>query len=44
MMLCMETVYHEYDEVWPALFEQMEEWIVADDERLEATKDAATLA
>lgn len=44
MMLCMETFHHEYDEVWPALFEQMEEWIVANDEALEASKDAATSA
>lgn len=40
MTLCMETFHHEYDQVWPKLFEEMEEWITANDEKLEATKDA----
>ena len=38
MILCMRTFHHEYDIVWPSLFEQLEEWITINDERLEATK------
>ncbi len=40
----METFHHEYNEVWPALFERMENRIVANDERLEATKGEKQLA
>lgn len=39
MMLCMETFHHEYNHVWPALMEKLEEWIEANDAELEATKD-----
>lgn len=39
MMLCMETFHHEYNEVWPALMEKLEEWIEANDADLEAAKD-----
>ena len=38
MTLCMGTFHHEYDEVWPDLFERLEKWIEANDEKLEATK------
>ena len=38
MILCMGTFHHEYDVVWPSLFEQLEEWITINDEKLEATK------
>jgi hypothetical protein len=38
MMLCMGTFHHEYDKVWSDLFEQLEKWIEANDEELEATK------
>lgn len=40
MMLCMGTFHHEYDEVWSSLFEQLEKWVEANDEELEATKGA----
>jgi len=33
------TFHHEYDEVWTALMEKLEGWIVANDVRLEATKN-----
>jgi hypothetical protein len=37
--LCMEIFHHEYDDVWPALIEKLESWIVANDAMLEATKN-----
>jgi hypothetical protein len=40
MLLYMGTFHHEYDEVWPALFENLEKWIEEHDEELEATKEA----
>jgi hypothetical protein len=39
MELCMGTFHHEYDDVWPALMETLEGWIVAHDAELEATKN-----
>ena len=39
MELCMETFRHEYDDVWPALIEQLEGWVEANDAELERTKD-----
>lgn len=39
MMLCIGTFHHEYDAVWPALMEQLEKWVEANDAELEATKD-----
>ena len=38
MMLCMETFHHEYNDVWPDLMKHLEEWVVANDAQLEATK------
>lgn len=38
MMLCIAIFNREYDEVWPALMERLEVWIVENDEELEATK------
>jgi hypothetical protein len=38
MDLCMMTFHHEYNTVWADLIEKLEDWIVANDERLEATK------
>jgi hypothetical protein len=40
MMLCMETFHHEYNDVWPDLMKHLEEWVVANDAQLEATKGA----
>jgi hypothetical protein len=37
MELCMSTFHHEYDSVWPALMEKLEDWIEANDAELEAT-------
>lgn len=37
LMLCVEIFAHEYDQVWAKLFEQLETWIEANDESLEAT-------
>lgn len=42
MELCMSTFDHEYNDVWPALMEKLEEWIVANDAELEATKNNST--
>jgi hypothetical protein len=39
MELCMETFHHEYNDVWPALMEKLENWIEANDAGLEATKN-----
>jgi hypothetical protein len=41
MDLCMETFHHEYNDVWADLIVKLEGWIVENDDRLEATKDAA---
>lgn len=41
MRLCMGTFHHEYDAVWPELFEALEKWIEANDAELEATKQHA---
>lgn len=37
--LCMFTFHHEYDDVWGDLMPKLEGWIVANDARLEATKN-----
>jgi hypothetical protein len=29
----------EYNDVWTGLFEKLEDWLVSNDERLEATKN-----
>ncbi len=39
--LCMETFRHEYDDVWTSQIETLENWIVENDDRLEATKNTA---
>lgn len=39
MDLCMRSFHLEYDTVWTELMERLEEWIVANDARLEATKN-----
>jgi hypothetical protein len=39
METCMVTLDYEYNKVWPALYEQLEKWLEANDARLEATKD-----
>jgi len=39
MMICMGTFHHEYDAVWPELFEQLEHWVEANDDELESTKN-----
>jgi hypothetical protein len=39
LMLCIATFLQEYDKVWPELFEQLETWLEANDEALEATKN-----
>ncbi|MCJ2179085.1 DUF5677 domain-containing protein [Novosphingobium album (ex Hu et al. 2023)] len=41
VMLCVEIFTHEYDQIWAELFEQLEEWIEAQDATLEATKNDA---
>lgn len=38
MDLCMVTFHHEYNDVWPALMEELESWIEANDAELEASK------
>ena len=38
MELCMFVFEHEYNTEWPKQFEQLEAWITANDEMLEATK------
>ena len=38
MQLCMITFDEEYNEVWPMLFEKLEDWIKENDTELEATK------
>ncbi len=35
----METFHHEYNTVWPALMEQLENWIEVNDAELEASKN-----
>ncbi|MCB5199195.1 hypothetical protein LGQ03_08075 [Loktanella sp. TSTF-M6] len=39
--LCMATFQREYDDVWTSLMENLENWIVENDDRLEATKNTA---
>jgi hypothetical protein len=39
MDLCMMTFHIEYGDVWPDLIEKLENWIVENDDSLEATKD-----
>jgi hypothetical protein len=39
MELCMATFLHEYNDVWSDLFGKLEQWIQANDEGLEATKN-----
>ncbi|MNT55608.1 hypothetical protein D3C72_1928540 [compost metagenome] len=36
--LCTSLFDYEYNEEWPAAFETLEQWIVANDTALEATK------
>lgn len=36
---CMHIFEHEYNQVWPHLFEELEEWLVRHDEELESTRD-----
>lgn len=40
MELCMLTFHHEYNNEWTQLIEKLEGWIVVNDARLEATKEA----
>jgi hypothetical protein len=42
METCMLTLDHEYNKIWPDLYEQLEKFLEQNDERLEATK--ATVA
>ena len=37
--LCLTMFLHEYDDVWGDLFEKLEQWIEANDEKLDATKN-----
>ncbi len=37
--MCIEVFQHEYDDVWTELMEQLESWVEANDDELEATKD-----
>ena len=39
MQLCIATFSHEYNEEWTPQAKQLEEWIVVNDAKLEATKD-----
>lgn len=38
--LCLTTFLAEYDEEWPAAFEELERWIAENDVMLEATKNS----
>lgn len=38
MEVCMMTFEHEYNDVWPALMEKLENWITDNDSALEETK------
>jgi len=38
MELCMSTFHDEYNDVWPALMNELEGWIEANDAELEVTK------
>lgn len=38
MDVCMSAFHHEYNTVWPTLMERMEDWLVENDEHLEADK------
>jgi hypothetical protein len=37
--LCMETFYHEYNDVWADLIVKLENWTETNDADLEATKN-----
>jgi len=37
--LCHTVFHHEYNDVWPELFEKLEAWLEVNDEALEATKN-----
>jgi len=39
MELCSSVFYFEYNEEWPDAFENLEAWIVQNDDVLEATKN-----
>lgn len=39
--LCIKTFEEEYNNVWTSQFEKLEEWLVANDTRLHATKNGA---
>lgn len=39
MELCMMTFHAEYNDVWVDLMGKLEDWVVAKDTELEATKD-----
>lgn len=41
MELCMSTFHHEYNDVWPALMEKLEDWIEENDAELEASKNSS---
>lgn len=43
LQLCMMIFEGEYNEVWSSLFEELEQWIEANDSELEATKPARRL-
>ncbi len=38
ILLCLRTFEYEYNNVWPELFERLEQWIEKNDEKLEAEK------
>ncbi len=38
--LCMMTFHYEYNERWPELMSRLESWVEANDDELEATKNA----
>jgi len=42
MELCMSTFHDEYNDVWPALIDELEAWMETNDAALEATKDVST--
>jgi hypothetical protein len=38
LVLCIQTFYDEYNDVWDSLFTRLENWIEENDDELEATK------
>lgn len=36
--ICIELFNYEYNEEWPAAFDELENWIISNDDELEATK------